>query len=98
MYEGGMDRTMRQRLRGDGLWWAIVVGNAVAVVYLLLRAPRADAVVVFVGVVLIDAAAFVWQIVEAARAYRTRRLGRSPVGASNGDDSDGAVVQVRIED
>jgi hypothetical protein len=84
--------------RGDRLWHAVLAANLVALAYLALRVPRADAAVALVTVVALDIAAFFWQVAEAlARVRFGRRAGRSSTPPAGTAEPDGPVVEVRLE-
>jgi hypothetical protein len=55
------------------VWYAILTWNLVVLVYLVFRAPRADASLLFVATVALDGVALAWQLAGIVRAFLRRR-------------------------
>jgi len=58
--------------RGDRVWQAVLAINALALAYFVARVPAADAAALLALVVLLDVAAFVWQVAAAVGSLRQR--------------------------
>jgi hypothetical protein len=83
---------------GDRTWRAILAINALALAYFVVRVPAPDAAAVFAVVVLLDVAAFFWQLAAAVASWR-RSLERATVVPSPwfAEADPDRVVEVRLE-
>jgi hypothetical protein len=81
---------------GDRTWRVILAINALALAYFVVRVPAADAAVVFAFVVVLDVAAFFWQLAAAVASWR-RSVGQATAEPSPWLPEGGPVVEVRLE-
>jgi hypothetical protein len=81
-------RWWRERSWEDRAWYGLLLANLAALVYLVVRAPAADATWVYRGTIWVDVAALAWWVGRAVHATVIRLRGRSGTARANTGDSE----------